>query len=158
MESVYIETSVPSYYFETRTSIEARVWRRATRRWWTRYRFAYSLSTSDVTLEELRRAPPAKGTAALKLLSAIRVLDPDEKVARVAQYYLDHRLVPRRAIADAFHVAIASCHAIDYVLTWNIRHLANPNKAKHLAVLNARLMLPTPTLITPLTLLPETLA
>lgn len=46
-------------------------------------------------------------------------------------------------------------HGIDYLLTWNCKHLANVNKARHLAILNARMGLPVPVMTTPYGLLPE---
>jgi predicted nucleic acid-binding protein len=153
--SVYIETSIPSYYFETRSTPEAITWRRATRHWWEEYRPFFDLVTSDVTLEELSRAPSAKADPGRELLAGLPLAARSDAVVRVAAYYIEHRLVPRAAIADAMHIALASHHGIDHLLTWNIQHLANPNKTKHLAVLNRRLRLSTPTLVTPLTLLPE---
>ncbi len=62
---------------------------------------------------------------------------------------MSHRLMPREALGDAVHVAVASVNAIDFVLTWNCRHLANANKASHLAAINRRLGLFVPTIVTP---------
>ena len=59
------------------------------------------------------------------------------------------------SIGDALHVAIASYHKMDYLLTWNCNHLANANKKKHLRRLNERLRLNTPEIITPLELMDE---
>ena len=50
---------------------------------------------------------------------------------------------------DSIHVALASYHEVDFLLTWNIRHLANPNKQEHLVTVNRRLALLTPTIVTP---------
>ena len=63
MPTVYIETTIPSYYFETRTSPEAIAWRGATLRWWDEYRGGYDLVTSGFVLAELRDAPPTKAAA-----------------------------------------------------------------------------------------------
>ena len=52
-------------------------------------------------------------------------------------------------------LAMASMHRVEFLLTWNINHLANANKTRHLSVLNARLGLPVPIITTPITLLPE---
>ena len=158
MPTVYIETTIPSYYFETRTSAEAVTWRRITRQWWDRHRHAYELVTSDVVLGELRRAPREKAVPGERMLAGLRLVERTPAVAKAARAYLEHRLVPRDAVADAFHLAFASVYGLDYLLTWNCRHLANFNKARHIAVLNARLGLAVPTMTTPLTLLPEGLA
>jgi hypothetical protein len=57
--------------------------------------------------------------------------------------------VPEDAGGDAYHLAIASYYEIDFLLTWNCRHLANPNKFKHMSIINGRLNLHTPILCTP---------
>ena len=56
--------------------------------------------------------------------------------------------MPVEIIGDALHVAIASYHKMDYLLTWNCSHLANANKKKHLRRLNERLRLNAPEIIT----------
>ena len=63
--------------------------------------------------------------------------------------------MPAEAAGDATHLAYASMHGIDILLTWNCRHLANANKMRHVAILNARLGLRTPILTTPFSLLAE---
>lgn len=63
--------------------------------------------------------------------------------------------MPTEAAGDAYHLAMASLHRMDFLLTWNCRHLANANKQRHLALLNGRLGLPMPIITTPLTLIPE---
>jgi hypothetical protein len=54
---------------------------------------------------------------------------------------------------DATHLALASYHGCDFLLTWNCRHIANPNKAAHILRINTRLGLHVPRLVTPLDLL-----
>jgi len=155
MASVYIETSVPSYYFETRRSPAAQAWREATRKWWSHCRRGYELFTSRFALAELRRAPRAKARAALSLLRNVTVLNEPRELQEVANYYIEQRAMPAVAGGDAYHLAMASLHKMDFLLTWNCQHLANANKVRHLAVLNARLGLPMPVITTPLTLIPE---
>ncbi|NQU22966.1 MAG: hypothetical protein HQ567_16945 [Candidatus Nealsonbacteria bacterium] len=60
-----------------------------------------------------------------------------------------HREVTRRWWGDALHLALASLNELDYVLTWNVRHLANPNKVEHLTAINRRLGLLSPVIISP---------
>lgn len=153
--TVYIETSIPSFYFETRTSALAQAWRLSTRAWWDRYRTGYRLVTSEVTDRELAEAPAPKAAAMISLVERIDRLPLEEAALNVAATYIQHKLFPQTAVADALHVAIASVHAIDFLLTWNVRHLANANKRRHLAVINHRMKLPTPTITTPELLIPE---
>lgn len=153
MASVYIETTNPSYYFETREEPMVAAWREATRLWWDTYRVRYQLVTSGAVLDELAKAPPDKAAKMLAMLESVVELDPLPALGDVVEYYIAHRLVPTGA--DAVHLAMASLHNVDFLLTWNCRHLANANKARHLTVLNGRLGLNTPAVVTPLVLVPE---
>ena len=155
MATVYIETTIPSFYFEGRSEIEMLAWRDATRRWWDERRHDYQLVTSDVVLAELERAPRVKAEAGLRLLAGVRTIERTPEAVAAAAFYLANRLVPRSAAADALHIALCSVHSIDFLLTWNCRHLANANKTRHLAVLNGRMNLPAPNITTPYSLLAE---
>lgn len=63
--------------------------------------------------------------------------------------------MPQDPAADAIHLALASYYRMDYLLTWNCRHLANANKARHLEVLNVRMGPAAPRPVTPHLLLPR---
>ena len=154
MASVYVETTVPSYYFETRSSAQVAAWRTVTRTWWDEHRKLYNLFTSRFVLLELQRAPVTKRRSALGLMRDVVALEETPSVRDVAEYYIEHRLMPVEAAGDAYHLAIASVHQIDFLLTWNCRHLANANKDQHIRVLNARLGLHVPVVTTPMTLMP----
>jgi len=104
---------------------------------------------------ELEQAPREKARRARELIRGVEVLSEPTALAEVIDFYIEHRLMPRGAGGDAAHVAMASLHNIDFLLTWNCQHLANANKIRHLSVLNGRLGLPVPVITTPLTLLPE---
>lgn len=71
------------------------------------------------------------------------------------EYYIQHRLMPANAVSDAAHLAVASLAGVDFVLTWNLKHLANANKCRRLSVVNARLGLHVPIITTPLSLRDE---
>ena len=63
--------------------------------------------------------------------------------------------MPRDAGGDALHLALASYYGLDVLLTWNCRHLANPNKFGHIESVNTELGLSVPLLTTPLNCLSE---
>lgn len=155
MASVYIETSIPSFYFDTRRNVQFRAWREVTRRWWETVRHRYALCSSPFVVAELERTPEPKRTLALGLLEGIRLLADSQAVRTTALVYVKERLMPADALGDAAHLASASVHRIDFLLTWNCRHLANANKFGHIAAVNRRLGLSTPALVTPLGLLGE---
>jgi len=157
MKSVYIETTIPSYYFETRSTALVIAWGNATRAWWDRHRRDYRLSTSRFVLEELTRTPGKKGKLALELIKEVEILDEPPEIRPVAEYYIEQQLMPVGVGGDAYHLAMTSIHSIDFLLTWNCSHLANANKITHLTVLNRRLGLHVPVVTTPFSLNPEIL-
>ena len=76
-----------------------------------------------------------------------------EEMAEIVDVYIQHKVMPRDPLGDALHLAMASFHKCDYLLTWNCRHLANANKFSHIRRVNALLGLPVPLLVTPLELM-----
>jgi hypothetical protein len=86
---------------------------------------------------------------AINLVEPLSRLRVDDEITAVARRYVDERLVPAGLGGDALHLAVACVHEVDFLLTWNIRHLANPNKLDHLIVINRRLGLLTPRIVTP---------
>ena len=151
---VYIETTIPSFYYETRVGFE--IWSDATRRWWDQARRTCQLFTSQIVIDELSRTPGRKGRLALELMSLVERLEVDPEVISVAEFYMKQKLLPRTARpGDAYHLAVASVRKLDLLLTWNCAHLANPSKAEHLRVLNSQLGLAVPVIPTPMPLVEE---
>jgi hypothetical protein len=149
MSSVYIETSVPSAHATTRTDPGSVHRRTVTREWWREQLRLYDIWTSDAVLIELADGSWPGKAAAIALVDPLPRLDIDADVMAVAGRYIAERLVPADLTGDAVHLAAASVHETDFLLTWNIRHLANPNKMEHLTVINRRLALLTPAVVTP---------
>ena len=152
---IYIETSVPSFYFDTRTAVEFRARRNWTRRWWDDPPDDDQRVTSAVVLEELERAPEPKRTQCLGLISALPLLPYTAEVAEIVATYHRNKVMPIEASADADHLALATFHKCDILVTWNCHHIANANKFPHIRRINAMLGCATPQLITPLELLDD---
>jgi predicted nucleic acid-binding protein len=83
------------------------------------------------------------------------LLDIDEEVERAAQFYVENLAMPRRDLRDAFHLALASVHGMEYLVTWNYAHLANASKRTHIETLNRRLHWASPVICSPEELLLE---
>ena len=156
---VYIETTIPSFYFEARRSPDCVARRNWTRQWWDDHRDEYELATSLVVHEELESPdyPPEKRRNALALLGELPLLDLSARIDQIVEMYVGNLLMPRQPTADAVHLALASYYACDLLLTWNCIHLANPNKFHHIERMNKRLGLPIPAVVTPLQLLGDLL-
>lgn len=84
------------------------------------------------------------------MLSGLRALELNAEVAALAELLVRERVMPGPAVeGDAIHFAASAIHRMDYLLTWNQKHLANPNKRTHLAVICARINLSAPQIVTP---------
>jgi predicted nucleic acid-binding protein len=152
----YIETSIPSFYYEIRNEPDMIARRQWTRQWWEECRPHYEIFTSDAVLDELRRGHYPIQAETLALASQIPLLPLEEPIFEIVEVYLQHKLMPQNPLGDALHLAIASYHKCDFLLTWNCQNLANANKFAHIKRINNLLGLYLPTLITPLELLGET--
>ena len=153
--SVYIETTIPSFYFEGRQAPEMVARRAWTRDWWDSHRSRYALLTSDAVVDELERGDFPNQNEALALVQDLPLLEVSQAVADAVTAYISHYVMPADPAGDALHLAIASVHKCDFLLTWNCRHLANANKFAHIRRVNGLLGLFVPTLVTPLELLGE---
>lgn len=149
---VYVETSVPSFYFETRPGPEMVARRLWTRHWWDVVRPVYEAVTSVAVLEELGRGRYAGRRDALMLMREVPILPFEPAIAEIVEVYVLQKVMPRDPVGDALHLAIASFHKCDFLLTWNCQHLANANKFGHIKRVNTKLGLHVPALVTPLEL------
>lgn len=153
---VYIETSIPSFYHEERTSPEMVARRQWTRQWWAQARKRYALVTSSAVLNELKRSSFPNQEECLALLDQVALVRTElPAITEIVEAYITNHVMPSDPVGDALHLALASYHKCDFLLTWNCRHLANANKFGHIRRVNALLGLFVPALVTPLELLEE---
>ncbi|MBI4909140.1 MAG: type II toxin-antitoxin system VapC family toxin [Acidobacteria bacterium] len=123
---VYIETSVASY-LTARPSrdLVAAANQELTYEWWTYHRGRYELYVSDVVLREAARGDAEAAARRLSELRDIDVLAIDVEALTLSRIFLQRKLLPPAAVEDALHVAIATVEGMDFLLTWNCRHIAN---------------------------------
>jgi predicted nucleic acid-binding protein len=154
LRSVYLDTTIPSYLFDDRESI--RVYTDITKKWWCQEKDNFEILISEETFNELSEGNYPKKYEILKFVSELEAVAACQEIEQIAQVYLDNYLMPKVLKGDAVHLAYASYYKIDFLLTWNCNHLANANKKQHIRIINTRLNLPTPEIITPLELFSET--
>jgi len=124
--TVYIETSVVSYLTARATSnLLAAAWQAATVEWWDTHRSRFELRTSTLTLEEAGRGHLEAAARRLTALGEIAILPITEAVAALSDALIHKKTLPASAQGDAIHIAVSAVHGVDYLLTWNFRHLAN---------------------------------
>jgi len=126
-----------------------------TRMWWSQRRDNYEVVSSEAVLFELAGGNFPGKSDAIELISQIPLLAIEDPIAEIVEAYIKHRLMPADPFGDALHLAVASYHGCDFLLTWNCKHLANANKFAHIRRVNALLGIYCPSLVTPLELLDE---
>jgi predicted nucleic acid-binding protein len=151
----YVETTIPSFYHDDRASAAVISRRAATRLWWATAVDRYELVTSTIVRDELGAGTGQAVSLRQQMLAEIQVLPLLPEIHDIVDVYLANKLMPARPPDDAVHLALASYNKCDFIVTWNCRHLANPNKITHIRQINARLGLRVPRLVTPLDLLKE---
>lgn len=153
---LYIESSVVSYRV-SRPSRDVIVLahQEITRTWWKTCLPRYDVCISQVVVEEIRRGDPEAAARRLDSVSGFVYLPISEKVEQLAAVYLDDLLFPEKALRDTLHIALASVHDVDYLVTWNCAHIANAHIRRRLAEINAREGVSVPVICTPEELLDE---
>ncbi len=150
MALVYLDSSFFSVCVSTRTDARSVVWRESSVEWWQTQASRHALFISAEVVTELSAADFPQSEAALSMLTGLNLLPLSPEVVGLASILVREKLMPMPAVSgDAIHVAAATVHQLDYLITWNIRHLANPNKRKHMAAVCLRLGLIPPQIITP---------
>lgn len=145
--TVYIETTIPSYYWDERTELTKDIAR--TREWWDQERGRYDCYISVVVLEELQNGDYPSKTDCLNIIDGLPLLEVTPRIIEIADVYQSRQLMPKPPVRDAYHVALASYYRMDYLLTWNCKHLANANKIPYLESVNQKMALSTPMFVTP---------
>ena len=152
-KTVYTETTIPSFYYEARSEPDMVARTSWTQDWWDQRAVQYDLVTSEAVLEELSVGEYPNKDKTIELPDALPLLRIMEETAEIVKTYIEHRVMPKNPVGDALHLALASQHKCDFLLTWNCHHLANANKFDHIRQVNTLLGLFTPILVTPLELL-----
>jgi hypothetical protein len=134
---LYLETTIPNFLFADDAPEKRRVteaffqWLRIT---------SDTVYSSQLTKDELSAAPEPKRAQMLQTLEALNVilLKPTSETLALAELYVRESVIPSRFRADAAHVAIAVCHHLDVIVSWNMRHLVNVRKVQRINEVNAK--------------------
>lgn len=118
--------------------------------WWDSEAKRHELFISGEVLRELSAPNFPNALKALDMLRGLPLLALPREVEELAAHLVAERVMPGPANSgDAIHVAAATVHGMDYILTWNVRHLANAKKRTHFGIICMRLGLVAPMLMTP---------
>ncbi len=149
MAQVYLETSFFSACVTTRTDVQSRFWKRSSLAWLKTQREKHELFISGEVLAELAVPTYPHGREALEFTVEIQVLEVTEEVLGLARVLVNEKVMPGPLVGDSVHVAVAVYYGMEYVLSWNVKHLANPNKRPHLARVCLKVGKVPPMIVTP---------
>ena len=125
--SAYLETTVIGY-LAMRSSRDVRVAANqlSTREWWDDHRPSFDIFVSQFVLDECDQGDPTAADERRLYLKNIPVLDMNADVEPLAEVISNELQIPPKVRIDAFHISIAAVHGIQFLLTWNCKHIANP--------------------------------
>ena len=156
MESVYLETTFISYLV-ARPSRDVIVagHQQTTQDWWENRRSEFECSVSQVVIDEASVGDPTEVQKRLALIGSLPTLAITDDAKALTRAIMAAGILPPQVVRDAAHVAVAAVHAVDYLLTWNCKHLANAQIARRIAVVCEKLGRKMPIICTPEELMGE---
>lgn len=153
-ETAYIETSILGY-LTARPSrdiiVAANI--EITREWWDTRRNDFQLYSSQAVVKETSQGDSVIASQRLEIIRNFALLDLNQSVLDLAEQFLRRSTLPAKANVDAIHIAAATVHGMDYLLTWNCKHIANAQIQRKLAEICLDLGYELPILCTPYELL-----
>jgi predicted nucleic acid-binding protein len=153
-EKVYIETSVVSYLCSRPSrDIIVAANQAVTQEWWRNERSRYDLFVSEFVLAEIAAGDRAAAAKRQDAIQGLAILAANEVSERLAREIMRQARLPGNVADDVAHIAIASTQGMDYLLTWNCAHIANPHWLGKLARIIAARGYSLPGVCTPQALL-----
>jgi predicted nucleic acid-binding protein len=153
---VYVETTVVSYLVARPSNdITVSDQQQATRQLWEEYSDAFEFVTSEIVRGEAERGDPREAQRRTTLLDDLRTLPLSLEAAALAHKLIDEGTVPPQFLPDAQHIAIAVVHSIEYLVSWNYKHIVNETKRQHITDVCLTAGYQPTTLCTPAVLIEE---
>ena len=153
---VYIETTVVSYLTAWRSpQLMMAAHQEATRTWWDEQKDSFDVFISKAVIEEASAGDSDAAQRRLEVLKDIPELDITDEARDLAKMLIANTPLPEKAQIDALHIAVATVHGMDYLLTWNCRHIANATYRHQIDAVCESAGYQAPILCTPLELMEE---
>ena len=144
-QRIYLETSVVGAYLDNGEPFR----RDLTIRWWEHEMSEYDALISPLVVRELERVPEPHRTGYLKLVRQLERVELTDEATILAEGYVSRGIFHRKYLGDALHVALASFHKVDYLVTWNFGHLANVRRQARIRLFNTAAGFFVPQIVTP---------
>ena len=156
MQAVYLETTFISYLvaLPARDLIVA-AHQQVTRNWWRSRRNQFRCVVSPVVIDEISLGDESEIKKRVEIVAALEVLSASAEAEELTQAIMNAGIPPVKAVRDAAHISVAATHGIEYLLTWNCRHLANAQISRRIQKVCASQGFEVPLICTPEELLEE---
>lgn len=123
---VYIETTIVSYLTaRPNRDLIIAAHQQLTQEWWETRRANFDLYASQVVIRESSAGDAEMAQKRLEALDGIALLSVSQEAVVLARTLVEKGPIPEKAEVDALHIAVAASHGMDYLLTWNCKHIAN---------------------------------
>ena len=149
-QSVYIETTVLSYLTSKPSrDLLVAAHQHVTAEWWESRLPLFEPFISPLVIDEISRGDKSAATLRLEKIQGFAVLEINDRVRRLADLYFDRMNIPEKARGDAYHLAVAAFHGMDFLVTWNFGHILNPRVRIVVQNINTVQGISTPIMCTP---------
>lgn len=136
MESVYIETTILSYLVANPArDIVIAGHQQTTQLWWTTRRTAFDCFISQIVVDEISAGDSSEAQKRLAVAGTLDALTITIEAEKLTESIMRAAILPPKAVRDAAHIAVSTVHNVQYLLTWNCKHLANAQISKRIAAL-----------------------
>lgn len=143
---VYLETTVPNYVFNEHLPEEQKVAKKILK---LVKEGEIEGFISEVVVRELNKAPEPRRSKLQKLVSNIKVLEVTPEARKLAQAYVDAKIIPKSKLDDALHIAVASLAKVDLLASWNLEHIVKAKTKMEVAEINNGKGYHTPVIVRP---------
>jgi hypothetical protein len=153
---LYLETTIPSCLTAWPSgNVVIAGHQETTREWWATCQERFELHVSQFVLDEAGAGDPEAARLRLEVLRGLPELPATEAALTLAGALLAEGAVPEKARTDAAHIAVAAVHGMDFLVTWNCRHIANAEMEPRIREVCVRHGWRYPKICTPEQLLPK---
>ena len=150
MESVYLETTFISYLVANPSrDLLVTTHQQTTQDWWANRRSEFDNCVSQVVIDEASAGDPVEVQKRLAIIGNLPAIEITAASESLTEAIMDAGILPIHAFPDAAPIAVAAVHGVDYLLTWNCKHLANAQIARRIRIVCEELGYRMPVICTP---------
>jgi hypothetical protein len=107
-----------------------------TQEWWEKRQPLYDLYVSLIVLDEAKAGDPEAAKKRLQSITDVPVLELTPEALALAKSFIEPGAIPKKAEEDALHIAVATVNGMDFLLTWNCKHIANAEIQKRIRTIS----------------------